>query len=585
MRCNICNLQVLSVDVMSGCIIDDGLAVNYWAQNQQKILRFLTNIHYCNSKIAMPKDVDQIFTTKINVDVLTQCLEKPLPPIIAFPLNVRFHIDDKKLNLDFYATFIDANYSPGSAMILFEGTKQGNILYTGSFRFTSEMNENPVFKEYIGGQKKLDKIYLDSKYLLPTSVSSLPTKRDVLFTVASIIRNNPAHKIHIAVTRCVKEEVIIALSNLVDEPIWVDQQTLKTLNILSVHSNVANEKTKYRIFIHTLANCSIDESRSQDDIRIILRAQVHTDVYEKLRIQWSQERRVFFFPYSAHSTPNELKEMLEKLKPINIIPIKLSVNNSFAHQFLMNIKSVWTEKLSVAIDKRSGNSAQEEKLHFWKNLGKMERILQSGNFSCYKPSKKISVQQVERKLQPRNFSHCKLLENIDIQQQINGSKMTGKRKVIHNDIYNKKIKVCVNCDKTTGIDQETDRNMNGEHKKTFQRECKECCKAVEQRSKDILNGNYKNRDMSQLSHNGMLTMKTGPKKKSLSVVSCYQMIKDTRQRRKKLNEKKLQVEKVYKEANLKKLCLKHKCTVQVSDIYCPKFQYFSYLGLKPKSHI
>lgn len=236
--------------------------------------------------------------------------------------------------------------------------------------------------------------------------------------------------------------------------------------------------------------------RSESDIRIILRSQVHTEECEKFRNHIQQlQKRIYFFPYSAHSTPSELREMLEKLKPIDVIPINVSENNDYAQQFVNNITSMWTENLPMTL--QTNNTQDKKKLCFWKNLGNMENIMQSDYFSYCKPLRKTDIQLTEK---------------------------TNKY-------------VNMTCDKIISTNQETDKNMSSEHKQSI----------------NVLNGQYKK---NKLIPHKRLVMKG--------------VSRDTRQRRRKLNE-----------AKLKEMC--RECTVQITDLSSTKLEYMKYLSLKPRT--
>lgn len=322
---------------------------------------------------------------------------------------------------------------------------------------------------------------------------------------------------------------------------------METLHLLGVKNIFTTDKTKCNIFVHTLIDHLFAKLRLSDhEIKIILRAQVHTEASEKFRncIEWVQ-KRLYFFPYAAHSTPHELKEMLQKLKPAHVIPISLLANDStYAEQFVMNITNAWAEKLPIGFVKRT---SEEDKLYFWKNVGKMKRVLQSDNFYHSKQSSIIDSQEMPTKQ--------------------NENKTVGKRKMPQDNVD--KTKLYTNCDKTVNTCEEVSREANSEHEWNFQSERDESRTVVHQTSGGTSDADYKNDSILQTKKVTHVT--TNGIKKSMSIVSSYQVSNNTRQRRQ---------HKALNEAKLKELCLTSKCFVQVTNI-SSKIDYFNYLGLKP----
>ncbi|KAM7169427.1 5' exonuclease Apollo isoform 1-T1 [Macrochelys suwanniensis] len=205
-------------------------------------------------------------------------------------------------------TLIDANHCPGSVMFLFEGPF-GVILYTGDFRYTPTMLQEPALRN----QKQIDVLYLDNTNCDP--LGDLPSRQQATQQIKELIRAHPNHQVKIGVYSLGKESLLVDLALEFHTWIVVSPKRLEQIKVLGLVDVFTAEEGAG--WIH-----GVDIS----------------EIYWEAMISWNQQHptiailptsrpvkishpSVHLVPYSDHSSFPELLEFVQWLKPCSIVPI------------------------------------------------------------------------------------------------------------------------------------------------------------------------------------------------------------------------------------------------------------------------
>ncbi|XP_037740783.1 5' exonuclease Apollo isoform X1 [Chelonia mydas] len=205
-------------------------------------------------------------------------------------------------------TLIDANHCPGSVMFLFEGPF-GVILYTGDFRYTPTMLQEPVLRN----QKRIDVLYLDNTNCDP--LGDLPSRQQATQQIKELIRAHPNHQVKIGVYSLGKESLLADLALEFHTWIVVSPKRLEQMKVLGL----------------------VDVFTAEEGAGWIHGVDISEICWEAM-ISWNQQRptiailptsrpvkiphpSVHLVPYSDHSSFPELLEFVQWLKPCSIVPI------------------------------------------------------------------------------------------------------------------------------------------------------------------------------------------------------------------------------------------------------------------------
>ncbi|ODH33671.1 hypothetical protein ACO22_03289 [Paracoccidioides brasiliensis] len=160
-------------------------------------------------------------------------LSKLLRPI---PLQVPTEIELSPRN-HVRVTLFDANHCPGAVMFLIEGNGK-TILYTGDIRAESwwvgNLIRNPVLIPYTLGDKRLDKIYLDTTFATKSDVyQSFPSKAEGIRELLEKINAYPEDTIfYLRVWTFGYEDIWLACPNKLHQ-IHVDQYQIELYKSLT----------------------------------------------------------------------------------------------------------------------------------------------------------------------------------------------------------------------------------------------------------------------------------------------------------------------------------------------------------------
>lgn len=219
-------------------------------------------------------------------------------------------------------TLIDANHCPGSVMFLFEGYF-GVILYTGDFRYTRNMQQEPALKN----AKLINIIYLDNTNCSPQIV--LPSRQQATEQIKKVIREHPLHLVKIGTYSLGKESLLVELAQEFQTWIVVSPKKLELMELLEMENVFSSEEEAG--WIHAVDFSEICQAsmlrwnQSRPTIAILPTSQL-----KKI-----SHPNVFVIPYSDHSSFPELLEFVAWLKPCRITPVvKRGACQTYFQQYL-----------------------------------------------------------------------------------------------------------------------------------------------------------------------------------------------------------------------------------------------------------
>ncbi|XP_053103451.1 5' exonuclease Apollo [Hemicordylus capensis] len=219
-------------------------------------------------------------------------------------------------------TLIDANHCPGSVMFLFEGYF-GVILYTGDFRYTPSLQQEPALKN----SKLMNILYLDNTNCNPYTV--LPSRQEATEQIKEVIRAHPDHLVKIGTYSLGKESLLVELAREFKTWIVVNPEKLELVRLLGLEDVFTSEEEAG--WIHVVDFSEIRQAtmtswnQKHPTIAILPTSRQvkinHCDVH--------------LVPYSDHSSFQELLEFVAWLKPCSIIPVvKSEVCQMYFQQYL-----------------------------------------------------------------------------------------------------------------------------------------------------------------------------------------------------------------------------------------------------------
>lgn len=257
-----------------------------------------------------------------------------------------------KINLDevgletMTVTLIDANHCPGSVMFLFEGYF-GTILYTGDFRYSPDMLEQPP----LNNKKKIDVLYLDNTNCNPNL--KLPSRQQATEQIKAIISSHPEHNVVIGLYSIGKESLLIELARVFRTWIVVSPQRLELLNLLELEDVFTSDEAAGRISVveQSAVNYAnmMHWNRTHPTIAILPTSrQVN---------MWHKDIHVV--PYSDHSSFEELLDFVGMLKPSSLEPVvKTKMCQVYFRDFL---RSPQNTLLNVKVPKSVGEFMRHPK--------------------------------------------------------------------------------------------------------------------------------------------------------------------------------------------------------------------------------
>ncbi|XP_066481638.1 5' exonuclease Apollo isoform X2 [Tiliqua scincoides] len=228
-------------------------------------------------------------------------------------------------------TLIDANHCPGSVMFLFEGYF-GVILYTGDFRYTPSMKQEPALKN----SKLIKILYLDNTNCHPET--DIPSQQKATEQIKELIRAHPYHLVKIGTYKLGKESLLVDLAREFNTWIVVNPSKLELMKLMGLEDVFICEEEDGWIHV-------VDFS----------------EICQATMINWNQKHPTLgilptsrpvkinhpdahVVPYSDHSSFQELLEFVAWLKPCSIIPVvKTEVCQMYFQRYLTSSNNLVTE--------------------------------------------------------------------------------------------------------------------------------------------------------------------------------------------------------------------------------------------------
>ncbi|NWJ08384.1 DCR1B exonuclease, partial [Crypturellus undulatus] len=204
-------------------------------------------------------------------------------------------------------TLLDSNHCPGSVMFLFEGAF-GTILYTGDFRYSSAMRQEPVLSG-----RRLDRLYLDNTHCEPHR--RLPSRRCAARLAARVIHEHPQHHVVVGVYSLGKEALLVDLALEFSTWVVVSPWRLEQMQLLEMPDVFTAEEGAGWIRAVDIA-----EIRWETLVRWNLQRPTIAILPTGRPVKVTHPK-IYPIPYSDHSSFEELCEFVEWLKPCSVIPI------------------------------------------------------------------------------------------------------------------------------------------------------------------------------------------------------------------------------------------------------------------------
>ncbi|CAF0727805.1 unnamed protein product [Adineta ricciae] len=228
---------------------------------------------------------------------------------------------------------LDANHCPGSNMFLFRFPNGKLILHTGDFRAASHLMAHPLLQP-----NQIDTIYLDTTYC--DSHYRFPSQDEVIQSAVELVseqlEQNPRTLVAVGTYLVGKERVFHAIAKALECKIFVEARKFRILNQLE-DDDLSNRLTTKadETNVHVVGMGSVTPPMLQTH------ADKHSLKYTKIigikPTGWTTPRTtggtkhysieskssnttIYGFPYSEHSSFDELKAFIEYLKPKRIIP-------------------------------------------------------------------------------------------------------------------------------------------------------------------------------------------------------------------------------------------------------------------------
>ncbi|XP_052873357.1 uncharacterized protein LOC128278665 [Anopheles cruzii] len=220
---------------------------------------------------------------------------------------------------------LDANHCPGGIMFLFRLPNGTNILHTGDFRASPEMEEYPELWNFPIDCIYLDTTYLSSKYAFKPQCESVAIARD---TVLAFLKKNIGAKVLIVCGSYLigKEKVWMELAIATGMKVWTEPNRWKALTAIADPMQLSLLVTDpAQADIHVLAMNKIsydelgeylDQFPDRYDCVIALRP----SGWEKnSKPQYRGRINIVGIEYSEHSSFDELKRFVQFVRPREVI--------------------------------------------------------------------------------------------------------------------------------------------------------------------------------------------------------------------------------------------------------------------------
>lgn len=293
------------------------IAVDFWKTRECPNARlfFLTHLHGDHIVGLSSSWQHKIYCSEVTGKLLVERYD--IDASLISPLETGcshiLYIDSDQIE-QMSVTVIDAHHCPGSVMFLFEGYF-GKILYTGDFRFDSEMKDDPMMRNLLHA----DTLYLDNTYNSPKCV--FPSREESFKQMIEIIQSHEDFHIKIGLRNLGKEDLLVKIAVDLNEWIKVPPSFFQLAELLDLPDVFITGETDARIEVvpfYSVSNKNIERWNKECPTIALL----PTSLYTGLEMSpFCNQENVYIVPYSDHSSFDELIEFVKLIKPGCIYPI------------------------------------------------------------------------------------------------------------------------------------------------------------------------------------------------------------------------------------------------------------------------
>uniref|UniRef100_A0A182YE30 DNA cross-link repair 1A protein n=1 Tax=Anopheles stephensi TaxID=30069 RepID=A0A182YE30_ANOST len=220
---------------------------------------------------------------------------------------------------------LDANHCPGGIMFLFRLPNGSNILHTGDFRASPEMEEYPEFWNFPIDCIYLDTTYLSSKYAFKSQWESVADAREA---VSTFLKKHIGLKVLIVCGSYLigKEKVWLELAMATGMKVWTEPNRWKALKAIADPQHLAllvADPLQANIHVLAMKKLSYDELNeymNQFPDRYDSVIAIRPSGWEKnSKPQYRGRINIVGIEYSEHSSFDELKRFVQYIRPREVI--------------------------------------------------------------------------------------------------------------------------------------------------------------------------------------------------------------------------------------------------------------------------
>lgn len=293
------------------------IAVDFWKTRECPNARlfFLTHLHGDHIVGLSSSWQHKIYCSEVTGKLLVERYD--IDASLISPLETGcshiLYVDSDQIE-QMSVTVINAHHCPGSVMFFFEGYF-GKILYTGDFRFDSEMKDDPL----MGNLLHADTLYLDNTYNSPKCV--FPSREESFKQMMEIIQSHEDFHIKIGLRNLGKEDLLLKIAVDLNEWIKVPSSFFQLAELLDLPDVFITGETDARIEVvpfYSISNKNIERWNKECPTIALL----PTSLYTGLEMSpFCNQENVYIVPYSDHSSFDELIKFVKFIKPGCIYPI------------------------------------------------------------------------------------------------------------------------------------------------------------------------------------------------------------------------------------------------------------------------
>ena len=401
--------------------------------------------------------------------------------LIVVPMKTRFNVSK---DVDVY--FIDANHCPGAAIVVFFVSEQVYI-HTGDFRASNQMIDNDtVLSSLCQNKGQPEAIYLDTTYAHPKH--SLPDRRKCIEWIGNLFQRKVLESkervLFVVMTYLMGKERILeeVEKRMKEDGIFLVSE--RKGRVLKMLDNLSS-RFKERLRVVDESASLLEETKSATPVQVVswgkagqfvpggwrfdadfgylcrLQKNVNAErtiviiptgwVYSKksnseLGIQTQQSEsgniEIHQVPYSEHSSYDDLRNFVKRLKPVSVVPTVVSFQKSdSAKQRENKIRRV-TKQFSDLIDRGSLKRKRMLEL-FGGGAGKKTKKASISKKKMVGSTKKTELSSSKKKKESWACERCTFLnENRQFKcEMCESDRFPSKKKLSKEKVSKKKSEV------------------------------------------------------------------------------------------------------------------------------------------------